>query len=118
MMWRLLLALAAAYAVAALTEGGQGFEEPANGGEEAGLPVTTPPPAPGERHPIDDILEHSRPELLAIPGVAGIGHGQTADGKDAVIVWVTEAVAAERLPTEIDGYPVIVNTVPGGFRAY
>jgi hypothetical protein len=116
-MRRLLQALATAYAVATLTHGGQGFEEPANGGEEADLPVTTPP-APGGRHPIDDVLERNRPQLLAIPGVAGIGHGQAADGMDAVIVWVTDAAAAERVPREIDGYSVIVNTVPGGFHAY
>jgi hypothetical protein len=116
-MRRLLQALATAYAVAVLTQGGQGFEEPA-GSEDAGLPVTPPPSTPGGRQPIDDVLERSRPELLAIPGVAGIGHGQTADGKDAVIVSVTNALAAERVPTEIGGYAVIVNTVPGGFRAY
>jgi hypothetical protein len=117
-MRRLLQALATAYAVAALTEGGQGFEEPADGGEDADLPVTPPPSTSADSQPIDDVLERSRPELLAIPGVTGVGHGQTADGKDAVIVWVTNARAAERLPAEIDGYAVIVNTVPGGFRAY
>jgi hypothetical protein len=117
-MRRLLQALAAAYAVTAWTSGGQGFEEPAPGREEAALPTTTPPPNQGGTHPIDAVLERSRPKLLAIPGVAGTGHGQTPNGNDAVVVWVTDPRAAERVPAEIEGYPVIVNIVPGGFHAY
>jgi hypothetical protein len=117
-MRRLLQALATAYAVTAYTHGGQGFEEPAHSREEAALPATTPPPNQGDTHPIDDVLERTRSELLAIPGFAGVGHGQTPDGNDAIIVWVTDPGAAERVPTEIEGYTVIVNIVPGGFRAY
>jgi hypothetical protein len=117
-MRRLLRALATAYAVTAYTHGGQGFEEPAHSSEEAALPSTTPPPVPGGTHPIDDVLERTRPELLAIPGFGGAGRGQTPDGNDAIIVWVTDSDAAERVPTEIEGYPVIVNIVPGGFRVY
>jgi hypothetical protein len=118
-MWQLLEALATAYVVTASTHGGQGFEEPAHNHEEAALPATTtPPPNQGGTHPIDGVLERIRPELLAIPGFAGVGRGQTPDGNDAVIVWVTDPEAAERVPTEIEGYPVIVNVVPGGFRAY
>jgi hypothetical protein len=117
-MRRLLQALATALAVMVYTRGGQGFEEPAHSGEEAALSATTPPPNQGGTHPIDDVLERNRPELLAIPGVAGAGHGQTPDGNDAIIIWVTDSDAAGRMPTEIEGYTVIVNIVPGGFRAY
>ena len=117
-MRRLLGALATVYAVTASTHGGQGFEEPAHSQEQAALPVTTPPPNQGDTHPIDDVLERIRPELLTIPGFAGVAHGQTPDGNDAVIVWVTDPDAAKRVPTEIEGYPVIVDVVPGGFRAY
>jgi hypothetical protein len=138
-MLRLLLALVAVYALTAY--GGRGFEEPADMGEDAALPATTPPlssgfeepsemsedaalpattppPSSSGANPIDDILERSRPELLALPGVVGTGHGRTQDGADAIIIWVTDPGAAEHVPTEIEGYPVIVNTVPGGFRAY
>jgi hypothetical protein len=117
-MRRLFLALAAAYALAAYGYDSQGFGEPAEMGEDAALPATPPPPGPGGPDRIDEVLERSRPELLAIPGVVGIGHGRTQDGDDAIIVWVTDSGAADRLPAEIEGYPVIVNTVPGGFHAY
>jgi hypothetical protein len=118
MMWRLLEVLGTAYVVTVSTHGGQGFEEPAESHEEAALPATTPPPNQGGAHPVDDVLERHRPELLTIPGFAGVGRGQTPDGNDAIIVWVTDPDAAERVPAEIEGYPVIVNVVPGGFRAY
>src|SRR5215204_2760852 len=99
-MWRLLEALATVYAVKAWTHGGQGFEEPAHSREDAALPsTTTPPPSQGGTHPIDSVLERTRPELLAIPGFAGSGHGQTPDGNDAIIVWVTDPNAAKRVPT-------------------
>jgi hypothetical protein len=115
---RLFLALASAYALTAYNSGGRGFEEPAGRGEEAALRATGPPPSSGRADPVDDILERSRPQLLAIPGVVGTGHGRTQKGDDAIIVWVTDAAAAERVPADIEGYPVIVNTVPGGFVAY
>jgi len=114
---RLPGALVTAYVVTACAQG-QGFEEPATSGEEAALPSTTPPSAPGGTHPIDDVLDRSRPQLLAIPGVVGTGHGRTQDGDDAVIVWVTDPAAAESLPTDLEGFTVIVKTVPGGFRAF
>ena len=117
-MWRLLQAFTVAYALTAWSLGGPGLEEPANNGEEAALPGNAPPPYAGDTHPIDAVLERSRPELVAIPGVAGAGRGQTPDGDAAIIVWVTDSQAAERLRPEIEGYPVIVNIVPGGFRAY
>ena len=113
---RLLQALVRAYVVTSCAHG-QGFEEPAASGEEAALPSTTPPSGPGGTHPIDDVLDRSRPQLLAIPGVVGAGHGRTQDGDDAVIVWVTDPTAAENLPTDLEGFTVIVKTVPGGFRA-
>jgi hypothetical protein len=117
-MWRLLEALATVYAVTACTHDGQDFEEPAHSREEAALSsTTTPPPSQGGAHPIEDVLERTRPELLAIPGFAGSGHGRTPEGNDAIIVWVTDPDAAKRVPTEIEGYPVIVNVVPGGFHA-
>lgn len=50
-------------------------------------------------------------------GVEGVAHGLTPDGHDAVLVWVSTAKAAETLPTEIEGYPVVVAHVPGGFHA-
>jgi hypothetical protein len=84
----------------------------------------TPPSLQPHHHqalaadPIDDILKRSRPELLALPRVVGTGHGRTPEGDDAITVWVTDPEAAERVSTGIEGYPVIVNTVPGGFRAY
>jgi len=93
------------------------FEEPAaTGGEQAALPVGDPRDL--ERHPTDAVVDAHRQRLLAVEGVVGVGHGRTPDGNDAVLVWVTDAGAADRLPRELDGHAVIVDVVPGGFRAF
>jgi hypothetical protein len=116
-MRRLLGILAVACAAIACAQQTPPFEEPvATGGEQAALPVDAPPAL--EHHPTDAVVEGHRDQLLAVPGVAGVGHGRTPDGSDAILVWVTDARAADQLPAEIDGYAVIVDVVPGGFRAF
>jgi hypothetical protein len=76
----------------------------------------TPPPGP-DPHPIDSAIRSWHDRLLAVVGVEGVGHGLTPDGRDAVLVWVSAATAADALPTEIEGYPVLVLHVSGGFHA-
>jgi hypothetical protein len=45
-------------------------------------------------------------ELLAIEGVEGVGAGQDGAGRDAVVVYIREQRVAERLPNEVDAFPV------------
>ena len=45
-------------------------------------------------------------ELLAIEGVEGVGAGQDGTGRDAVVVYIREQRVAEKLPNEVDEFPV------------
>ncbi|TFD75939.1 hypothetical protein [Cryobacterium fucosi] len=86
--------------------------------EGAALPdAPLPPNLNVNAHPVDEIIDLNKERLLALGGVDGVGHGLTPAGDDAIIVWVSDAAAADRVPTEIDGVPVIVEQVPGGFHA-
>jgi len=51
-----------------------------------------------------------------VPGVEGVAHGLAPDGKHAVLVWVSTVPTKNALPAQIEGYPVIVENVPGGFH--
>jgi len=115
-MRRLLGILAVASAAVTCARQTPPFEEPTADGEQAAVPVGAPPDL--ERHSTDAVVEAHRRHLLAVAGVVGVGHGRTPDGDDAVLVWVTDARAADRLPRELDGHAVIVELVPGGFRAF
>jgi hypothetical protein len=122
-MWhRLVLILIAASTVAAcsMDAGGSGnssFDEPAGATEEAALP-TGPPPTPYDVPPdMQSTLERARESFMKHPAVAGLAHGLTADGRDALVIYVTEQSATASLPDELEGYPVIIQVVPGGFHA-
>lgn len=115
----LLLILGASSAFTAQDGGRADFEAPARRDEEAALQVGAPPPPPvHDPHPLDRVLERHRASLAALDGVAGAGHGVTTAGDDAVAIWVSRADVAEQLPSTLDGYPVVVHVVPGGFDAY
>jgi hypothetical protein len=94
---------------------GQGFLEPGADGGEAAVSAFTPNPQPTS--PIDGVLERNGPRLLAIDGVIGIGHTRTAIGADAVLVHVLYDSVRERVPEEMEGYPVEVVVIKGGFDA-
>ena len=49
-----------------------------------------------------------RDRLLGIPGVVSVGLGQGPAGGEAVVVSVTDAGVAARLPRMVDGLPVEV----------
>ena len=82
-----------------------------------------PPPGPGEppesaEVPYEpageahaDVLTHHRATLLAIPGVVGV-----ALGNEGIVVYVTDAEAATRVPPQLDGVP-LVPTVTGQIDA-
>lgn len=84
--------------------------------ENAELPFSgEPPPAPG--HPMDTVLERFNSKILAIPGVEGTGRTLTSTGADAIQVWIRDSSAAGHVPSMFEGYPVIIEIVPGGFHA-
>ena len=64
------------------------------------------------RRALDQLLANEEARLLAIPGVTSVGIGLGPAGGEALAVGVVDAGVAARLPTEIDGVPVVV-TVTG-----
>jgi hypothetical protein len=120
-MLRLLLAILVLNTVTVRAQDGSGgWGEPrsTDGGEEARLPDMTPPPPPEAGSAVDEVLQRSGADLLAMPSVVGVSSGLAPDGAAAVLVWVTDAQAAEGIPKAIEGYPVVVHVVPEGFTAY
>lgn len=93
---------------------GGGFEAPHGGEEQAAVPFASGPGAAPS--PIDAVLERNTPWLREIAGVVGIGAGRTATGDDAIVIHVRDASVQDRLPETVEGYPVVVEVVPGGFE--
>ena len=91
---------------------GGGFVGPHGDDEQAAVPFT-PDPGPA-RSPIDAVLERNTLALRAIEGVIGVGHGRTPTGDDAIVVQVRDASVRDRLPRDVEGYPVEVVVIPGG----
>jgi hypothetical protein len=44
--------------------------------------------------------------LMAIDGVEGVSLGQTAVGKEALVVYLRDSSVKRRVPLQIEGYPV------------
>lgn len=65
---------------------------------------------------IDAVLAEAERELSHRAGVNGLGLGQTADGRDAVVVYVADSETLSRLPRSIRGVPVM-GEVTGEIRA-
>lgn len=66
-------------------------------------------------NPSDDAVRGDAPgggnrwaALLAHPGVVGVGEGRTAEGDDAIVVFVADSRAAAALPDHVGGLPVEV----------
>lgn len=76
------------------------------------------PQTPMSSHSIDEVLRRLNAEYLTVPGVEGTGRTQTQSGVSALQVWVRHASVAESIPSTFEGYPVIVEVVPGGFHAH
>ena len=75
------------------------------GGEPA-----DPTPAPSDAQPIDQLLAAHTDEMLAIPGIVGLGIGECAGAPCIRVFAETEAASLdEQIPSELDGYPVEVD---------
>lgn len=58
---------------------------------------------------IEQVFEHHHDQLMAVPGVVGVGIG-AASGEPAIVVMVrklTSAITA-RIPRALEGHPVVV----------
>jgi len=91
-----------------------GFREPGGSSEEAEVSFE-PPTQHGQQSAIAEVIERSKASLLDIEGVHGVSQGRTAIGDDAVRVDIEDDSVRARIPAEIEGYPVEVVLVPGGF---
>jgi hypothetical protein len=60
------------------------------------------------------VLERHREELMALPGVAGVGEGR-CNGKPCIKVYVKGKETGGKIPAEIEGFPVSVEET-GEFR--
>ena len=49
---------------------------------------------------------HER-DLAAIDGVVGLGIGRSRAGDDAIVVYLRDASVEARVPSELEGYPVV-----------
>ena len=56
--------------------------------------------------PVAEILNDHVDELMAIPGVVGLGEG-VRDGTPCIKAYVTSEAAALELPDELEGVPVV-----------
>ncbi len=54
-----------------------------------------------------EVLERRGGELLGVGGVAGYGVGRTPDGREAIVVYLTDTAARAALPESLDGLPVL-----------
>ena len=85
-------------------------------------PVEYQPAAAAPASEVARLLAREEARLLAIEGVIsigigiGIGTGAGQPGREVLVVGVVDAGVASRLPTEIDGVPLVVK-VTGTVRS-
>jgi hypothetical protein len=87
------------------------FDSPDQGGaaSETAEMVYNPDPPPRDGAPRSEIalvLERNEQLLLAIEGVEGVAIGQNRIGQDVIVVYIRDASVRDRVPTQIEGYPV------------
>lgn len=61
------------------------------------------------RAPLAQVLERHASELMHLPGVIGVGEGES-EGQPAIVVFVEQRTTeiAARLPKQIEGYAVVL----------
>jgi hypothetical protein len=89
------------------------FDEPQQAQESAEMPFRTPDQPPMDE--LDEVIARTASELKDRQGVHGVGRGYGRPGEDGIVIFVDNADVKGSLPNEIEGYPVVVEVVPGGF---
>ena len=95
------------------------FESPSGSyREEAAMPYE---PDAENRSPgqggIEDVRGRNERWLMSIDGVEGVSIGRTPTGDSAIVLYLRDRGALERVPRHVDGYPV-QTTVTGPIQAY
>lgn len=67
--------------------------------------------------PVAAVRDWHAQALMALPGVTGVALGRTPIGDDAIVVYLRDASAKQRVPTQLEGYPV-QTVVTGEIDAY
>ena len=62
------------------------------------------PAAPSGR--LEAARRRNERALMAIDGVEGVSLGQTAIGKEALVVYLRDPSVKRRVPLQVEGYPV------------
>jgi hypothetical protein len=59
---------------------------------------------------IEQVLVEKKPDLMKIPGVAGVYYSKLEDGSPCLKIMVEERTPEVRtgIPSHIDGYPVVI----------
>jgi hypothetical protein len=52
------------------------------------------------------VKQNHEQELMAIDGVQGVGVGRSKIGDDAIIIYLRDEGAKQRIPRSVAGYPV------------
>jgi hypothetical protein len=89
------------------------FDDPSASGEDAALPHRVPSASGTSVE--DEVVERHRAGLLSVPGVTAVWSGLTPSGTTALFIGITDPSARARLPGVLEGYPVEIVDVPGGF---
>ena len=82
-----------------------GFDSP-EGNLRGTEDAVAPYPGVTEAAHASTVKDKHEVRLMAMDGVEGVGLGRTALGDDAIVVYVRDQQAAERLPKELDGVAV------------
>jgi hypothetical protein len=93
------------------------YENPVSAGAETAEMPYSPTPTAQSDSVIAAVLDRNRDSLLGIDGVEGVGIGPGAAGEDALIVYVRDSATIQRLPAQVEGYPVHAE-VTGPITAY
>ena len=75
-----------------------------DGGDQGGGRGQPAPPVPPGR--LEAARRRNERALMAIDGVEGVSLGQTAMGRDAIVVYLRDSSVKWRVPLQVEGYPV------------
>jgi hypothetical protein len=93
----------------------QRFEDPAfeETPSTAGAVYYQPP----DESTSDSVLRRHEAELMALPGVRGVGETRNDIGDPAIMVYLTNQGAASKVPSQLEGLEVVTSVV-GEVDAY
>jgi hypothetical protein len=88
------------------------YDEPYITGESAARSWQPTESAPATR--VDSVVGRASSRLLKLKGVHGLAHGLRG-GQTVILIFVDDESVRDLLPGDIEGYPVVVELVAGGF---